>query len=348
MSISTDDLLSQALNSLSISGADLKAYTFTKVAGATQATVWKGTSRRDQEPAVALRLTPRPLELMQRIGALLDDVREVECPLTLHLAQMTADGRELTVHVCTWIGLGAPLKADMRVLGRHLARLHGCMAASSLDFTDRRLSFEHSPAPPPDLPLPAWYVARDLWRDRIYAWQSTPLSQVAAQPIHGDLQWGNIVATRDGFGFIDFDKVMFGPPVFDLAKLIATGMFRTTDMFRTGGRVRFQARKTMELLEGYESIRMLSDTELLALEALTVLINGETARLGEVFDVQAYRTNADAVASWWITRRYRSASDPLGIRATRKPTSRTAEPETTQDALWADEHTDPTSPAQSS
>ena len=37
--------------------------------------------------------------------------------------------------------------------------------------------------------------------------------------------WGNIVETATGgIGFVNFDKVVRVPPVFDLAKLIATGM----------------------------------------------------------------------------------------------------------------------------
>jgi len=332
MSSGTDDLLSQALTSLNIAGTGLDGYTFIEVTGTTQATVWKGTSPDDNKPALALRLTPKPFEFLRRIGALINNVREVECPRTLHLAQLTTEGRTWTVQVCTWIGVGAPRKPEMRVLGQHLARLHRCMAASSLDFTDRTLSFERHSRPPSDQPLPAWYVARDIWRDRIHAWQSLQPHQVATQPIHGDLHWGNIVATQDGgFGFIDFDKVMFAPPVFDLAKLIVTGMFRAAD------RIQFQTRKTLELLEGYESIRALSDTEILALEGLAVLLNEEIARLGEVYDVPAYREHADAVASWWIARRYRSPSDPLGIRASRHPTSRPADQRSTQDVLWRDE-----------
>ncbi len=337
MSSGADDLLSKALASLRAAGADLAGYTFIQVKGTTQATVWKGTSHREG-PAVALRLTPKPFALLRRIGALMEDVRDVECPRTLQLAQLATAGRMWTVQVCTWIGIGTPVNADMRLLGRQLARLHRSMAASAQDFTDRPLTFERHPASPPAQQVPAWSVARDLWRDRIYAGQSLPSRQVATQPIHGDLHWGNIVGTQNGgFGFIDFDKVMFAPPVFDLAKLIVTGLFGAGG----GGRVRFHARKATELLQGYESIRALSDTELVALEGLAVLIAEETARLGKGYGVPADRPSADAVATWWIARRLHSRSDPLGIRASRQPASRTTTPAPTQDALWTDENTGP-------
>jgi Ser/Thr protein kinase RdoA (MazF antagonist) len=197
-----------------------------------------------------------------------------------------------------------------------------------LDFTDRGLSFERGWEVPAEQELPTSYVASHLWRDRIYAWLATQSEQMSAQPIHGDMHWGNVVATDDGFGFIDFDKVMCAPPVFDLAKLMATGMFRT------GERTRFQVRKATQLLEGYESVRVLSPAELVALEGLAVLLNEQTALLGARYDVEQYRTAADAVAAWWIARRRRSPTDPLGIRAARKPASERDEP--APEPLWPD------------
>lgn len=186
------------------------------------------------------------------------------------------------------------------------------------------------PAPSIEQLLPRWYLAQHVWRDRIFAWLSLQTERLAPQPIHGDMHWGNVVATCDGYGFIDFDKVMFAPPVFDLAKLIATGMFRGS------GQVRFQVRKTTHLLEGYESVRGLSDAELAALEGLAVLLNEETARLGTVYDIKAYRRTADAVASWWIARRRRTRADPLGIRTARKPAAANRET-VSQPALWHDD-----------
>jgi hypothetical protein len=312
--LASDDqlLLKQAVERLAETGTDFGGYTFVPADGATQAAVWKGTGTRGDQPAVALRLTPKPVELIRRIAALVDCVQSVECPATMAAEQLQAGGRTWTVHVCTWIGTGAPGRADMTVLGQNLARLHLDLAASGVDVTDRKLSFERSPAPPQDQQLPAWYVARHLWRDRVFAWLYTQADRMTAQPIHGDMHWGNLVATTSGFGFIDFDKVMFAPPVFDLAKLIATGMFSG------GDQVRFQVRRTTQLLEGYESVRALSDSELVALEGLAVLLNEETARLGAAYDIDSYRLTADAVATWWIARRRRIPGDPLGIRASRR------------------------------
>lgn len=330
VAIDPDQLLKQVVSALPDTGVDLDGYTFMPVDGATQATVWKGVADHDEQPPVALRLTPKPLALIRRIATLVDGVRSVTCPLTVATSQLQVADRTWTAHLCTWIGIGAPRKTDMRLLGEHLARLHLDLSSSPVDLTDRRLSFERSPTPPLEQQLPTWYIARHLWRDRIFAWLSTQTEQMAPQPIHGDMHWGNVVATDDGFGFIDFDKVMFAPPVFDLAKLIATGMFRS------GNQVRFQARKTTQLLEGYESIRPLADTELVALEGLAVLLNEETARLGTVYDIEKYRRDADAVASWWIARRRRTRSDPLGIRTAREAAASADRDALDQPTLWRD------------
>ncbi|GAA0480163.1 hypothetical protein Aca07nite_87870 [Actinoplanes capillaceus] len=325
-----DRLLRGAIECLSDDGVDLGGVTFTPVAGGTQATVWKGVDKRDGNPALALRLTPKPLPLIRRIATLVDGVQSVTCPTTVATGQLVADDRTWTVHLCTWIGIGAVRRADMTMLGQHLARLHLDLAATSLDFTDRQLSFDRSPTPSPEQQLPTWYVARHLWRDRIFAWLSTQSGQMAPQPIHGDMHWDNVVATETGFGFIDFDKLMFAPPVFDLAKLIATGMF-------TGGsKARFQARKTIKLIEGYESVRPLSDVELVALEGLAVLLNEQTAVLGTQYDIDSYRRAADAVASWWITRRRRTRTDPFGIRTARQAAA-AGRDTSEQPPLWSEE-----------
>lgn len=326
-----DDLLGKALASLGSSGIDVGCYEFSDVGGGTQATVWKGTPQQGGLPAVALRLTPKPLDLIRRIATLVNGLRTVECPRTLSTGQVNADGRMWTSHLCTWIGTGMRSAADMRQLGRDIARLHQELCRSEIDFSDRPLTFGRSPAPPVDQELPAWYVARHMWRDRIYAWLSTHTHGTSCQPIHGDLHRDNVVTTTDGFGFIDFDKLMYAPPVFDLAKLIVTGFFKI------GINVRFQTRRTADLLEGYNSIRSLSDAEVVAIEGLAVIINEETARLGVLYDVEKYRKDAEEVASWWISRWKHARVDPLGIRVLRGGQQR-AVSDRAQLALWPDEN----------
>ena len=115
-----DQLLRQALDCLIDARVDLDGYTFSPAAGATQATVWKGVAKDDEQPTVALRLTPKPLELIRRIATLVDGVQSVVCPTTAATGRLQVGERTWTVHLCTWIGIGAPHKADMRLLGEHL------------------------------------------------------------------------------------------------------------------------------------------------------------------------------------------------------------------------------------
>ncbi|GLX06597.1 phosphotransferase [Microbispora sp. NBRC 16548] len=323
--MSADDdrnaLLAKALASVA-DGASARwcgdGYRFSTVGGGTQATVWHGQPTQAEAPEVAVRLTPKPVELIDRIARLIDAVDAVERPETLAVARLQSGGRTWTVHVCTWIGKGTADRSDPYGLGQDIARLHQQLARAGNDFADRKLTFERGPVPPADQELPAWYVARHLWRDRIFPRFADHQAQLRPQPIHGDLHWDNVVAgSSGGFGFIDFDKVMHAPPVFDLAKLIATGFFRISSS--TGTAVFRQSRAT-DLLAGYQSIRPLSAAEIAALEGFALILNEETARLGHLYDVATYREQADAVGSWWTIRRRRKPSDPLGIRtASRTP-----------------------------
>jgi hypothetical protein len=292
-------------------------YRFTPVGGGTQAAVWHGAAREPGMPDVALRLTPKPAALITRIGALVDALTDVERPATLAVAPLDGVERGGTVHVCVWIGKGTADRSDPHGLGQDIARLHLGMARDSGDFTDRRLSFERGPVPSPEQDLPAWYVARHLWRDRILPRFDGPQAHLRPQPIHGDMHWDNVVAgSGGGFGFIDFDKVMHAPPVFDLAKLLATGFFRVTP---GGGSAVFHQSRAVDLLDGYHSVRPLTDADVAALEGFAVILNEETARLGHLYDVPAYRDQADAIGAWWRRRRRRNPGDPLGIRSATAP-----------------------------
>jgi len=72
-----NELLDQAVKVASDAGADLSGYVFAPVDGATQATVWKGASPCEASVDVALRLTPKPVELITRIAAVIDGASAV-------------------------------------------------------------------------------------------------------------------------------------------------------------------------------------------------------------------------------------------------------------------------------
>src|SRR5262249_23159193 len=280
------------------------------VRGGTRASVGRGGPASDG-PAVAVRLTPKPAALIRRIADLVDRIEGIECPHTLAVGTLETGGRTGTVHVCTWIGNGPADIRDPNRLGKDIARLHQQLARGGEDFIDRGLSFERGPVPPAEQELPDWFVARHVWRDRIHP-MFAGSGAGTAQPIHGDMHWDNLVAgTNGGFGFIDFDKLMHASPAFDLAKLFATGFFQVNPKTQ---RVRFRASRAMDLLAGYQSIRPLTSAEITAIEGFALVLNEQTAVLGERFDVAAYRQQARAVGGWWTRRRQRGRTDPLGLR----------------------------------
>jgi Ser/Thr protein kinase RdoA (MazF antagonist) len=310
--IDSPEALAEALARLDTDQFRLGRYAYEGVAGGTQAAVWRGVPADGASPVIALRLTPKPLALIQRIADVVDGITAVECPRTLGLGSVSIGDRTMTVQACTWIGSPAFPRSDMRLLGACLASLHAGLQASGRDFSDRRLAFERAELPVPvpadaDQELPPWYVARHMWRQHIWAWLHLQARGLQSQPVHGDMHWANIVPVSGGFGFIDFDKLMWAPAVFDLAKLIATGFFAI------GPRARFRERRVSELLQGYTDVRSLSTQEAAALEGVALLLNEETARLGMTYGVDAYRAQASAVGNWWIARRRRRATDPLGI-----------------------------------
>ncbi|MEU1824121.1 phosphotransferase [Streptomyces abikoensis] len=303
-----DAVLTAALQAVS-SQWDSTGYHFAAAPGATMATVWRGYHAQAL-PEVALRLTSKSAPLIRRIAALVDSVEDVECPKTSAVGTLEHEGHTWTVQVCTWIGKGSASRGDPVGLGQSIARLHDAFArlADAHDFTDRDLSFERAPVDPSDFELPSWYVARRLWRDRV---EVLLQSKLPRQPIHGDMHWGNVVTgCQGGFGFIDFDKIMCASPVFDLAKLLATGFFRTHG---TNPVAQYDKNRAAELMRGYQQVRRLSDLEIAALEGFALLLNEETARLGITYDNPDYLQQASAVGAWWTSRR-RQTTNPLGLR----------------------------------
>jgi Ser/Thr protein kinase RdoA (MazF antagonist) len=285
---------------------DLDGYRFTAMGGATQATVWRGTAGQAGRPDVAVRLTPKPAGLIHRIGEAVNAVTAVPVPRTLAVAA-GVDGR--TAHLCTWVGAGPVTRPDDGGVGRQVALLHQALTGTGADFTDRPLQFDRDT---PGAGRPAWWMATDVWLDRVRMCLDDPGPAEDLQATHGDLHWGNLVQVGSTVGFIDFDKVMHTRRVFDLAKLIATGLFRIS-----GGRVVFQVRRARRLLAGYEAVQALTDDELGLLEGYVQLLNEQTGILGLRHGAGSYTAVATAVARWWIHRRSQAPADPLGIRAGR-------------------------------
>lgn len=277
-------------------------YRFVPVSAGTQATVWHGRPADPGLPEVALRLTSKPAELVARIGRLVGAVTGVELPATLAIGELRAPDVPQTVQVCTWVGSGPADRGDPYHAGRALAMLHRGMALPAVDLSDRPLQFAAQP------PAGLAGAARELWQDRVRLVFEDG-RRLPAQPVHGDMHWANIVAgRRGGLGFIDFDKAMLASPTFDLAKLLATGFFRVE-----GSAARFDRAGAARLLAGYLTERPLERAGAAALEGYAILVNEQTAALGDQFGLPEYRRQAAAVGAWW-TDPGRDRADPLGVR----------------------------------
>lgn len=117
----SDEVLAQALSSLGDQRFTERLYRYEPITGGSMAAVWRGVPLNAANPVIALRLTPKPLELIQRIAPVVDNIRTVECPQTLDLSSVEVNSRTLTVQVCTWVGSPTYPMSDMRLLGRCLA-----------------------------------------------------------------------------------------------------------------------------------------------------------------------------------------------------------------------------------
>ncbi|NDE16605.1 serine/threonine protein kinase [bacterium] len=154
-------------------------------------------------------------------------------------------------------------RTQLERLGRYLARLHNVGAAmppqprQRLDagtFGRAPLAFMlESGAMPADVRPRYETVAT-----RVIDACEQALKPWPAQLVHGDCHQGNVLWNGDEPVFIDFDDILYAPPVQDIWML-------------TGGDPEEQSRKRGELLDGYEQIRDFDWGSLAIVEALRSL-----------------------------------------------------------------------------
>lgn len=106
----------------------------------------------------------------------------------------------------------------------------------------------------------------DLWYSRVAFFRDSVMPKLSAQFIHGDFQPSNIISvTPSEFVVVDFDKLAFGPPVFDLAKLISCACFSGMK------RPRFERSTAAALIASYDATRKLTSLERQSLPWLVVM-----------------------------------------------------------------------------
>lgn len=154
-------------------------------------------------------------------------------------------------------------KTQLERLGRYLARLHQVGAGMPpqprqiLDadtFGRGPLAFMiASGAMPPEV------IARyETVANRVIDACERLIKPFAVQLIHGDCHQGNVLWNGDEPVFIDFDDILYAPPVQDIWML-------------TGGDPEEESRKRSELLDGYEQIMDFDMGSLGIVEALRTL-----------------------------------------------------------------------------
>ena len=106
--------------------------------------------------------------------------------------------------------------------------------------------------------------------------------------LHGDCHAGNVLWTRDGPHFVDFDDARMGPAIQDLWMLLS-------------GDAAEMGRQLGHVLAGYEIFREFDDRELHLVEALrTLRLIHHSAWLARRWDDPAF----PAAFPWFATRRY--------------------------------------------
>lgn len=291
-----------------------------RVDGGTQVSVWRIALEGASAP-LAVRLVSRPLDLLERQATVLEAARgRARAARILAVEALEPrDGRPRCVQVTEWVAGAHPRAGDAtqaRAIGAELARLHLALRGHEDVLADRPLKLDSyrgyvqrlGDAGGHAQPLlePLVRYQRSL-RD----WEEYCQARLARQVMHGDLHAANVLVDHDGAEFIDFDKMMIGPRVFDLAKFISTSCF----MGRS--RARLARSAVDELLAGYESVDQLTDIERASLRALCLILNTESALCGLDFDLPDLVQGAQAVAAWWTSSGL--SKPPLRLPRLRQP-----------------------------
>ena len=186
--------------------------------------------------------------------------------------------------------------AILEWMGRLMARIH--LVGARRPFARRETldiqSFGVEPrdwllanrAIPPEL-APVWQGVADQALDGVRQCHARA-GEVRHLRLHGDCHAGNVLWTRDGPHFVDFDDARMGPAIQDLWMLLS-------------GDAQEMARQFGHVLLGYESFREFDERELYLIEALrTLRLVHHSAWLARRWNDPAF----PAAFPWFATNRY--------------------------------------------
>jgi Ser/Thr protein kinase RdoA (MazF antagonist) len=210
-------------------------------------------------------------------------------------------------------GENATAAAGGRAVGRAVARLHRSLRGLEGSFPDRPLKLDcyggyrdqfrslGVDAGSMRAMVERHQVALTTW-DRFYE------AHLPRQLLHGDLHEGNVILDDTGACLIDFDKMMVGPRIFDLAKFIATSCFLANT------EARLARRKVEGLMAGYQEVDRLTDAERASIGPLCMIVNAENALYGFASERREVIHRAEAVGRWWARRSGRGKLHSLSRR----------------------------------
>ena len=221
------------------------------------------------------------------------------------VAPLAIDGKTLFVHggfrfsVFPKQGGRAPEFAEPPILewmGRLMARIHQVGARESfvvretLDIQSFGIASRDwllaNQVIPPEL-APVWQGVADQALEGVrHCFERA--GRVAHLRLHGDCHAGNVLWTRDGPHFVDFDDARMGPAIQDLWMLLS-------------GDAEEMGRQFGHVLAGYETFREFDDRELQLVEALrTLRLMHHSAWLARRWHDPAF----PAAFPWFATNRY--------------------------------------------
>lgn len=266
------------------------------LSGATQAQVWSVRIGPVGSRAV-LRVVNRPVDLLRRQAEILD--------VAAHRGATVARIIEVEPHgsaafqLCEWMPGTAPNRERSRaawLVGKTLATFHRSTAGMDGLLSDRPLEL---------LPVKGLIDGertvgdgvQSLLRTRhrtLRRWSDHFQHLVPNGVIHGDAHPGNVMVGVRMVGLIDFDKMMVGPRVFDVAKYITTSCFRGTL-----ARPVFQRDSAEAVVDGYESVQRLSQVERASINSLCILLIAENDAWIRKAGIEDLSQFAERSARWF-------------------------------------------------
>jgi Ser/Thr protein kinase RdoA (MazF antagonist) len=291
--------------------------------GGTQVSVWRVALKGDTAGDVAVRFVNRPLDLLKRQAEMVRTATARGASASRILFNQSlpsSDGNPHCLQITEWVGGEHPRATapeQARAVGVSLARLHRVLRGHEEAFSDRPLRLDSCDGYLDQLRSlgpSAAPILQPMERQRrvLRVWETYLKDRLERQLIHGDLHAANVLVNDQGAAFIDFDKMMVGPRVFDLAKYIATTCFYGQH------EVKLARRSVSELLAGYEEVDRLGELERRSIAALCMILNAESALCGLQYGVPHLTESAQDIGRWW-TRRGRFEPPVTAMRPAAKP-----------------------------